>query len=499
MVLVISLLLVAQPVNISAESRWDSPDILIEDSLGPNAVFAADYNYSTGDIYVACLPDSGTYFGTDYWGILLFRSTNHGLSWDLICDEMYSSASSKAKDIDLVVTREDTAYALVSWHDKNNARDEMSIIRIFDTGAAEWNSEWILSNITGNTIVSPKLSRDDFSDFYLYMAYMDTTAGTDTAYIMRSTDRGYNWGTLATGGTDEYKDVDMTVSDSSFYTLWTFQGIGNHYLQFAYFRNRGAAGVFVDNLFINDTLSYTEMTHPRIGATTTTPDNEQLVYAFFSQENADIGGYDLLYRYSEDGGENWSSDTDTLTQGSDGAIISDIRGYQAAPNEYMDITYSYKSSIYLDPIWILTYDNYFQWSSEGDPTNWHDTTNIDGGLFNSVPELIYSPGAPATGGAVIYNDNGGNLWFDAPWYSGVPENVTKEEKDKIRSQIVLSTGSIKINSESADIYDISGRKLKTIESSIWDLTDKNGKKVDVGIYFLVNSKTGEKVKLTVVK
>jgi len=78
MVSIIYILLIA-PWSIGASSsRWDSPDIFIEDSLGSFVDFAADYNYTTGDIYVACIPDSGNYFGPDSIGTLLFRSTDHG-------------------------------------------------------------------------------------------------------------------------------------------------------------------------------------------------------------------------------------------------------------------------------------------------------------------------------------------------------------------------------------------------------------------------------------
>ncbi|MEO0293986.1 MAG: hypothetical protein ABIN61_07185, partial [candidate division WOR-3 bacterium] len=79
MLLFLSLLLVSQaPMS---DSRWDSPDVLIEDSLGPYVAFAADYNYTTGDIYVACLVDSGYYFG-NYCGVLILRSKDHGLTWE---------------------------------------------------------------------------------------------------------------------------------------------------------------------------------------------------------------------------------------------------------------------------------------------------------------------------------------------------------------------------------------------------------------------------------
>lgn len=105
--------MVSQGSAETNSSRWDSPDILIEESLGSYVDFAADYNYSNGNIYVACTPDSGKYFGPDDWGILLFRSTDHGLSWNLLHSDNYETVDNFGKEIDLVVTRNDTAYILL--------------------------------------------------------------------------------------------------------------------------------------------------------------------------------------------------------------------------------------------------------------------------------------------------------------------------------------------------------------------------------------------------
>jgi hypothetical protein len=492
MVLLISLLLVARGAVATSGSRWASPDALIEDSLGAYVDFAADYNYSNGDLYIACIPDSGTYFGTN-WGLLVFRSTDHGDSGGVIFADAYSASSTVGKEIDLVATRSDTLYALVGWHFKAGY-DGMQIAKIYDAGGS-WTSEWIGPYISATEIRSPKLERDDFDDFYLYMEYLNVSdAGMDYVYVLRSTNRGYDWDTIAQGNADEYQDLDITTADSSLYCLSTYQHSGYQHMEFCYLRNRGDISTFGGQvLFINDTLTNKKMYYPRIGATTTLPDTGQLVYAFFSQENSVSGDYDLLYKYSENGGSgSFTATPDTLVKGSSSPILCDLRGYQVEPNEYMDLVFSFSSSV-------PSFENTWLWSMEGNPTNWQGATSVATGANRSMPELVYSPGATVGGGAVVYNDSLGNLWFDAPWReSGIVEETGKNE-DKIRSQIALSGSLVKLNSSGAVVYDVTGREIRKLNTAYWDSEDGNGKGVESGIYFIVNEKTGERVKLSILK
>lgn len=498
MVLLISLLLVAQGAAVISNSRWASPDALIEDSLGAYVDFAADYNYSNGNIYVACAVDSGAYFGPDSIGILLFRSTDHGESGGVILRDVYPAGGWELKDIDLVVTRSDTVYILFSWYNEGEGCDEMNIMKVYDTGGS-WTLEWMLDDITATEIRSPKLVRDDFDDFYLYLAYLDITPDRDSLHILRSADRGYNWSILLRASTvSDWQDHDIAVADSSLYHLSTFQYFENQTLQLSYWRDRGnPATCKVKNL---DTNIVRPMQYPRIGVTTTLPDTGQLVYAFYSQENSVSGDWDLLYLYSEKGGEDWTvspgtppTPPDTLVKGSFSPILCDIRGYQVAPNQWMDLTYCFTSSTPTP-----SFENFWCWSVEGVPTTWQDINSVATGANRSMPELVYSPGASATGAAVVFNDSLGNLWLDAPWReSGIDEDLTGN-KDKIRSQIVLAGSVVEIGSAGAVVYDVTGRQIRTLNTDSWDLKDGEGNEVKGGIYFIVD-KYDSSLKLSVMK
>jgi hypothetical protein len=494
MFLLISLLLVAQGAVPASDYRWDSPDVLIEDSLGPMVSFAADYNYTTGDIYVGCMIDSGYYFEDDA-GWMIFRSQDHGSTWETIFAQPFP-ATWDVRDIDIVATRNDTLYVLSTAYNNAISSDHIELDKFYES-VSGWTLTTLFSKNTSTAeYLSPVLVRDDFEPFHLYSAYILNIEGdVDSLILEKSTDKGKNWSILERryAPTGYYCDCDLTISDSTLYLTYSSTADDLKSVRTRVRGNRGTSAPPATTIIqtTSDTIN-ADIEYPRIGSTTTLPDSTQLVYALFSQRNATTENWDLLYKYSLDGGDNWSSDIDTIRQGSYGPVLSDIRGYEVAPNPYMDITYCVTSRVDI----LFTYNNYFRWSSEGDPTNWHDITDVSGGLFSSVPEIVYSPGGSAPGAGVVYNDFMGNLYFDAPWYSGIAENL-KEHEEKIRSEVVLPGSVVKLGSAGATVYDITGREITKLTGDSWDLKDTQGKKVNCGIYLIANEKTGERVKILI--
>ena len=496
MFLLFSLILVAQ-IN---QPLWIPSDALVEDSLGDYVAFACDYNYTNGNMYLVCSPDSGSYFHPDSLGYLLFRSTNHGASGELLLRDVWSAEGWREKDVDLVVTRSDTVYILASWYDTYGGTDWVQVAKAYDTTGG-WYIDWSSPAIEATEIHSPKLVRDDFDDFYLYMAYLDVTSEDDTLHILRSADRGNSWSTLLQArSAADWTEQDLAVADSSLYHLSILPSGPNYTLQLSYWRGRGnPATSKVKNPLLVSTPTAGPIQYPRIGVTTTLPDSTQLVYAFYSQQNSSSGKYDLLYLYSEEGGNDWpnlsppanSVIPDTLATGSFSPVLCDIRGYQAVPNQYMNITYCFTDST-------PSFENFWCWAEEGDPTNWQGLASVGTGPNRSIPELVYSPGASGTGSVVFYNDSLGNIWLDAPWFSGITEDTGVETKE-IKNQIVLAGNPIEIGSTAATVYDVTGREIITLNSNSWDLKDGEGEDVKAGIYFIIDKENGNRLKLSVIK
>ena len=486
MMSLICLLLVAQGAAATSNFRWDYTDVLIEDSLGPYVAFAADYNYTTGDIYVAAGVDSG-YFGDGLRHCLIFRSQDHGLTWDISSNFQLINGWD-VKNVDLVVTKNDTLYLTLHRCSTSGAGESIAYFKIYGGSITPLD----VVSTTTDKFLSPVLVRDDFEPFYLYRAYIiDCDINFDTVRFERSPDKGTNWTNVYNSASNIYNDCDLTVSDSTLYCTYLYYTSGSRSIRTRIYRDRGASNYNIENIQATSDTINADIKYPRIGATTTLPDSGQLVYTFYSQKNSGSENWDLLYRYSEDGGSNWSSTPDTLVKGGLSPVLCDLRGYQVAPNQWMDMAYCFTSS---SPT--LSFENFWCWSSEDDPTNWQGTTSVATGANRSTPELIYSP--PAGGGAVVFNDSLGNLWFDAPWIeSGIAEDTDK--KDKIRSQIVLPGSLVKLNPKGAVVYDVTGREITKLNGDTWDLKSGKDGEIKAGIYFIFNGKTGEKIKLSVIK
>lgn len=81
--------------------------------------------------------------------------------------------------------------------------------------------------------------------------------------------------------------------------------------------------------------------------------------------------------------------------------------------------------------------------------------------------------------------------------SGISETPSYN-KDKIKSKIVLSGNTVNFDFSPAIVYNITGSKVKELNSKAWDLTDDEGKKIKSGIYFILDKKTGKRVKLSII-
>lgn len=132
----------------------------------------------------------------------------------------------------------------------------------------------------------------------------------------------------------------------------------------------------------------------------------------------DTGGHeiDLHFRYSPNGGSLWGpEETVSAVSGVD-EYIADIKPYKGYPNYYVDMVY-----IYDDPAGSPPRKAIWAWSSTGDPTTWNGNITVNDEDVTPWPEdvaprIIYSPGAPAGGGGVVFSYSGRNgLYFDSPW------------------------------------------------------------------------------------
>lgn len=496
MLLLLTIFFTAQ-FNPAENTRWtppDSGDVFIEDSLGEFVDFATDYNYSNGNIYAICLVDSGNYFG-EYNGLILFQSTDHGQTWAKIYSDSASTINYKTGDVDLVVTREDTLFASFLVSVSGSGTDNIEYYKFFEESSG-WDLSFLGSISTSKEFKSQKLIRDDFDPFYLYRGYIiRDTSGIDSLCIERSMDQGATWiDTIYNSWTDNYSDLDMTVSDSTLYVNYIYYSstLGQRRTRSRAYRGRGLGPNYNEDIYATSDTTNENIHYSRIGATTTTPDNGQLVYTFYCKDAPSTGGTHLLYKFSDDGGQNWSIDPDTMFKDSAALIPCDLRGYQAGENPYMNFTYHVASGWYGRSYW--------RWANESNPADWSNPDTVTPWMFLGVQhELVYSPGSPGSGSGVIYSGIAGGLWFDAPWITSGINVVTEEDRFSVNKNILHSSDRLTFSHPGVDIFDVSGRKVRTLSGKTWNLKDNYGQPAETGIYFIKSKETGESEKVIIVR
>jgi Divergent InlB B-repeat domain len=132
----------------------------------------------------------------------------------------------------------------------------------------------------------------------------------------------------------------------------------------------------------------------------------------------DLGGHeiDLHFRYSSDAGALWGPEQTVSAVSGVDEYIADVKPYKGFPNSYINMVY-----IYDDPAGSPLRKAIWAWTSTGDPTTWNGNVTVNDEDITPWPEdvaprIVYSPGAPATGGGVVFSYAGRNgLYFDSPW------------------------------------------------------------------------------------
>jgi len=133
-----------------------------------------------------------------------------------------------------------------------------------------------------------------------------------------------------------------------------------------------------------------------------------------------LGGADLRFAYSTNGGGNWTQNRILSAEQGFDELMPDMAGYRAGPSKWMNIAYNHDQSARTNVVW--------RWVNGSTPGNWsaprpvndHDTHPA------ADPQVIYSPGVTATGSGVVYAGSGSvltNLYFAAPWLTATTGNA----------------------------------------------------------------------------
>ncbi len=373
--------------------------------------FDVDYDSTNGTMYVAFQAEGESI-------IRIYRSTDHGSTWSqwttLDTEDSFLGTS----------PRSDLERIRLLYDEPN---DQLFVFYVDSDGyLSRWRVKYDLSGKFNWRVSNAPILEKSFdvtwdlksSGRKIYVFWTEGNSAGDGVFVKSTTSIApieSSWDTIISGAWDCDAETRGSLAfgppDNLF---WTYS--------YKYGSGCEADSEIWMNIFRRLTDNYYKDYDPRVAAANVDNSGVWVMY------NRDRGGHeiDLHFRYSPDGGLNFNASEYTVSA-VDGVdeYIADIKFYKVYPNKYINMVY-----IYDDPSGSPVRKAIWAWTSTDDPTNWKEETVVNDQDVRPWPEdvaprIIYSPGAPASGGGVVFSYlSGGGLYFDAPWVTTAPTTYT---------------------------------------------------------------------------
>lgn len=462
-------------------------DILIDTSYIYD--YDADYDEETGWMWIVVAPFTDSV-------IRLYRSTDHGLNWARVYT-FYHTPRSFYEKVGLVVGRGDSNYVYIFVrHSINNG--DIYLFRVkFDLSA--WTHYAVATG--ADTINDFSVCRDYRSNYGLYCVHANEERAGANSKLLRSFTFGRTWDSQ--GGYDVC-DPHISFGATRFLNV-TARRYNANEVFYQCNRSYGASGYWDPLISVSfDTFNHY---NPKVASAFTTPDSLATTWVLYEHDWRNTGDMDIWYAVrSHAWGDTWQRTYGFSVSSWFDEWAPDIKHYKSLGNIWVNATHLAVDSGYDD-----SSNVYRQWSDANNPTTWqgrirvNDSATWAGYWFVGTggPKIIYSPGAPTSGGGVLYCRAGlffipYGLYFDAPWLTGLAER--KEGKLPMRIAANPAKGKLRLypSPETKDIriYDATGKLIKSFPnpkgSILWNGRDEKGKMVSSGIYIIkVNTQEGE--------
>lgn len=362
--------------------------------------FDVDYNYDTGDMFVA-------FQATGENVIRVNASTNHGENWGEIATfstNPFAGTSPRSNLSHLRVLFQG-GRVHVFWVDSLGYLNRWGCSA---TGGAKGGSR------VSQTVV-PEGSFGVTSDNNSGRMFAGWRDAASSQIVRYSDDGGITWhdriNWIAYAGALRQ---DLAYGPG---------GAGNHHIHWVfgtqqygaveeiqYFRFPSAGGVWDESHRITNNAYYDY--DPRVAAANVNDSGVWILY------NRDRGGHeiDLMQAYSANGGVTWGTPSAVAAANGIDEYIADVKFYKGYPNQYVNMVY-----IRDDPAANPVRQAIWAYASTGAPSSWNGNvvfsdTDVQAWPPQTAPRLVYSPGAAASGSGVVFSYFGASgLYFDSPW------------------------------------------------------------------------------------
>jgi hypothetical protein len=483
----INVTIVDQELNYPYD--WGT-DVLIDTSVLYD--FDGDYDENTGKMWVVTAPRYDSVFR-------LYYSTDHGYHWTW-ARIISQTPKSLYKKVRIIVGRGDSNYVYIfGIHSGlNNTGDVFVLAFSFDL--SRYIHNWVTWD--NDTVDDFAIAKDFRNNYWLYCLTANEHRGGLNAKFFRSSDCGRTWDSQ-----DGYNicDPDIIFGTGPNLNL-TFVRFLRDTLCYQRNNNYGAPGGWRDLTALS--VSSSRKYCPKVSPAFTSPDSIATTWVLYEFDYNNTGDIDIWYAVrSHAWGDTWRRYNALATSSRLDERAPDIEYYKSIGNIWVNASYIIYDSSYNETSYV-----YSRWSDANNPFDWHEINKVNDsgtqvgtwfGPKTCSPKIIYSPGAPAPGGGILYTRATTfyipyRLYFDAPWIPSAIERE-KEYKSKILKINTLAKKKIlfqfKTAIKRAAIYTLEGRLVKSFNNTasfiLWNGKDDYGKDVPNGVY-IIKFKTNEK-------
>jgi len=421
----------------------DAPDVSIAD--GRFLATAADYELG-GPMWATAFDQNDT-------AAHLYVSNDHGESWEEVT--WWATAPRLTlTPLGCVVGEGESLFVYCFFIDPRGDGGDLMVMR-WDPRLQAVEFPAVLAG--PDTVTDFAVCRDyKGPDYWLYATAANELgpASAINDYILRSTDYGLTWAVLDT--LRYVQNPHMSAGAGS----WMFMSIeigpefpGNHnVVAHSWFWSPDS--MWWESMFSPDTFEVHDVV---VAPAFTEPADSATLWVVYAHNRENSGDWNIKYRWTTASFTGWS-DTLVLAGHPDyDEYFPDIRNYTFAGNAWMNACY-----ITEGPSFRAVQRRHAHAST---PTDWSEPLTINttsAGTGSDVkPKLCYSPGAGPGAGVVFTGEGLMNLYWNAPWRTGIVEQRTKDHGRRI-GQTICREALMLSGRQSAVLFDMSGRKVMAL-------------------------------------
>ncbi len=462
--------------DISTFAPLWADDLLVtnECNISPFlTTLAFDYD-ANGNMYVAILSrhlDNDT--------LWIYRSTDRGYTWTRGWEATHTNWNILMYDMKVQHYGSNPwIYTLMLV---DNGTDTTMYFRRYDMNQTLYS--WFTFYPTDpayQNIFRVSMDITDEINPHIYIAYVRDTGSNDDIYRLVSSDNGNSW-TISTAfvGHADYPDVSAGPG-TYFYIVYYITDL--KVIRLHRYKDYGTFDGYSDISPSGGNNLY----HPVVASARQHAYPGNVVYVVYQDGLTSLASTRCRISTSLDGGQNWTIDELFPTIGPVHAVRPFVAFSWNGNDEAVGLcTKHYNGADTL--IYIFNPSHGGSWSESGVVNQYRTTTSI-------TPQGMYISSGLGNGISVVYREySSDNIWYDRSTHQNSVEEIISTPFDNVNitinsNNLLFSVSLTKETFGKIEIFDLSGRSVKTVFSGLLQKGENNFsldiKNISIGSYIL---------------